>query len=166
MEKRSIPTKFNHEGRKLWGYAAVWDSPTIIHEGRRNYTEIVRRSAFATISQDVICTFNHDPSKLLGRVSSGTLQLKQDEHGLRFEVDLPDTATGQEVRQLAERGEITAASFAFAVKSDKWNKDTRELLDLDLFELGPVALAAYPQTEIGLRGVSFYKYKLRLAEME
>lgn len=168
MERRSVSSRYSSEGRKLIGYAAVWDSPTEIREAGRTFTEVVRRSAFTRTldgSGDVLCCFNHDPAKLLGRTASGTLTVTPDEHGLRFEVELPDTATGNEVRTLVERGDLTGASFTFSVRSDKWNGSTRELIDVDLFELGPVAMPAYQQTEIALRSrANWYRKKLELYE--
>lgn len=165
MEKRTISTQYQQTDGKLWGYAAVWDSPTQIREGGKSFTEVIKRSAFGNISRDVIATYNHDPSKLLGRTSSGTLRLSTDDHGLRFELDLPDTETGREVRALTSRGDLAGASFTFSVRKDAWpSKTTRELIDVDLIELGPVTMPAYASTTVGLRSSAkdWYAYRLRL----
>lgn len=172
-ERRSITARATtQDGNKLVGYAAVWDSPTTIREGGKTFTEVVRRGAFKEairLNTDVVCCFNHDPNRLLGRTASGTLTIREDETGLRFECDLPDTSTGNEVRTLAERGDITGASFAFQVRKDKWDGSTRELLDCKLFDVSPVTTPAYPDTNgtVGVRSnMGMAKAKLLLAENE
>jgi HK97 family phage prohead protease len=164
METRSRQTQFSNEGNKLAGYAIVWDSPTTITERGRTFNEIVRRGAIH-LQPDVIATFNHDPSRLLGRLSSGTLRLSQDDIGVRFEVDLPDSA--HDIRELVARGDLKGASFTFSVRpnGEKWNGSTRELTALDVYELGPVTCAAYPTTSVGLRSrINMSKVKLKLME--
>lgn len=159
-ETRSIASTFETDGKKLVGYAAVFNSPSqVMRERGRTFTEIIRPGAFTKAlasGGDIISTFNHDPSRLLGRTSSGTLRLTEDERGLRFEVDLPESAA--DVRELVQRGDLNGASFAFAVRQggEKWDADhqTRELTDLYLAELGPVVQPAYPATSVGLRSTS------------
>ena len=170
MELRSLPASYQSDGRTLSGYAAVWDTPTVINESGRTYSEVVRRGAFTRSlkeSPDVLCCFNHDLSRLLGRTSSGTMTLSEDGHGLRFSVELPETETGREVRELAQRGDLRGASFAFTVRAEKWaTRQDRELIDVNLYECGPVITPAYPITTIGLRSnAKWYKAKLKLLEL-
>ncbi|OWK37895.1 Phage head maturation protease [Fimbriiglobus ruber] len=152
----------------LTGYAAVWDSPTRITEGGRSFTEVVRRGAFRSAVEskaDIIATFNHDPSRLLGRTSAGTLRLHEDDRGLRFEIDLPDHAS--DIKEMVDRGDLNGASFTFRPKAggDNWNGDTRELTNLFLYELGPVAMPAYTATSLALRSKQqFRKMELDLRE--
>lgn len=156
---------YTAEGNKLVGYAAVFDVPTVIREKARTFTELVRRGAFldSLKGRDVIATFNHDESRLLGRMSSGTLRVAEDAKGLRFEIDLPDTPTGAEVRGLIARGDLRGASFVAGVRLDKWEGDRRELRALDLVELGPVTLPAYTATSVTLgRSVEWYRRALKL----
>ena len=143
-ETRSLATGYTTEGRTLSGLGAIYDSPTRISEGGRSFTEIIKRGAFDRFlaqSPDVLVCFNHDPNRLLGRTASGTAKVWTDSTGLRFSVDLPESAA--DVKEAVQRGDVTGCSFAFAVRKDKWTGDTRELLDLDLFELGPVVRPAY-----------------------
>jgi hypothetical protein len=171
IEQRSFATSFStEEGKRLVGYAAVWDTPTTIREAGRTFTEVIRRGAFRKAIDskgDIIATFNHDPNRLLGRTASGTLSLAEDDHGLRFMLELPDTPTGAEVRALVQRGDLNGASFSFAPRKDgnRWQGSQRELVDLFLFELGPVALPAYKATSLALRSnLDLCKLKLTLAE--
>jgi HK97 family phage prohead protease len=169
-EQRAIRTSYDTKENKLWGYAAIFNSPTEIRDYGRTFTEVVRPGAFQRTlgeNKDILCCYNHDVNKLLGRTSSQTLNIREDKVGLYFEVLLPDTQTGNEVRELALRGDLLGASFTFTVpeKGESWASDTRELTDIDLYELGPVVLPAYQTTKLGMRSkTGLYKYKLILRE--
>jgi hypothetical protein len=54
----------------------------------------------------------------MGRTTAGTLRLNQDRVGLAYEVDLPDTQAGRDLRTSVERGDITGASFGFTCAPD------------------------------------------------
>jgi HK97 family phage prohead protease len=163
METRTRQTQYSNDGSRLAGYAIVWDSPTTITERGRTFTEVVRRGSI-NFGDDTISTFNHDPNRLLGRTSSGTLRLHQDEHGVRFEVDLPQSAA--DIKELVQRGDLKGASFTFRVRpgGERWADSTRELTGVDVYELGPVVAAAYPSTSLGLRSkLTIAKAKLDIA---
>jgi HK97 family phage prohead protease len=111
---RTVKLRSEVKGNTLYGHAAVFDQETFIPgEG----WEVMTRSAFDEVldreDTDVRALFNHDMSMLLGRQSSGTLRLSVDSEGLPFEVDLPDTQLGRDVRVLLERGDLDGASFAW-----------------------------------------------------
>lgn len=166
-ETRSILGQLQHDGNRLAGYAAVFDSPTVITEGGRTFTEIVRRGAFAKAIEskgDVLICFNHDAGRLLGRTASGTARIHEDTHGLRFEVDLPEAAA--DLKELVARGDVRGASFSFSVRKggEHWDGNTRELRDLFLYECGPVVLPAYGATSVGLRSKDFLRKKLAAFE--
>jgi HK97 family phage prohead protease len=124
-----IFTELRAEGRRLVGYAATFGTEARI--GR--FTETIRRGAFsASLSEgrDTLALIDHDKSKLLGRTRSGTLKLREDERGLAFEIALPSTQLANDVLELAYRGDLGGASFAFTVREsgERWNADRRELL--------------------------------------
>lgn len=158
-EVRTVAARFDGsaDGKTLTGYAAVFDSPTEIVEWGFRFTETVRPGAFKrtlAAGGDVLCCFQHDPGRFLGRSSSGTATFSEDDRGLRFAVTLPDTPAGNEVRELVRRGDLNGASFSFSVPSggDQWSSPTfRELVDVDLYEAGPVLTPAYDSTSVGLR---------------
>jgi len=139
-------------GRKLEGWAAVFDTPARIG----NFTEVVRRSAFdAALASgaDVIGVIDHDPGKLLARRSSGTLRLSVDGKGLAFSLDVPDTQLGRDTLTLAERGDLGGCSFSFRCRRDAWPaRDRRELLDVELIDVAIVqSFPAYPNTAVAAR---------------
>lgn len=183
MRERRFTDAFSEitsDKNKVVGYAAVFNSPTKIPDvSGRNFVEVVRPGAFSRHlkeGKDTVALFNHDDSKLLGRTSSGTLRLQEDNRGLWFEVTLPDTPTANELRALIERRDISGCSFAFTLgpKGERWGAGpTRELLDLDLWDVSLVTTPAYPSTSCDLRNakivipqLTLLQKKLRLLETE
>ena len=155
-------------GARLDGYAAVWDVPSQTlcaeEDDKRDgnygmtFTEVIRKGAFARAiaqGQDVRCLWNHEDESVLGRTKSGTLTLSEDDIGLRFICQLPDTTLGRDVAELVRRGDVNQCSFAFSVVNDRWSGSTngyqRELLDVDLYDVGPVTYPAYLQTSVAVR---------------
>lgn len=166
METRLAKADYLATGNRLSGYAILWNSPAQVTEGKRSFWERVAPGA-VNLASDVVCCFNHDVNRLLGRLSSGTLQIEQDARGVRFSVDLPESA--QDVRELVARGDVKGCSFTFGVRAggETWDGDTRTLTSIDVVELGPVTMPAYPQTSVSLRNnLSVYKAKLRLLEIQ
>ena len=146
----------------LSGYAAVFPDGTEKSSYRYgSVIETIAPGAFARAlrdKQDVRALFNHDSGNLLGRISSGTLHLQEDQAGLRYEIDLPDTTLARDVRTLVERGDLSGSSFAFRVKAETWRKDDsnpncyrREINDVDLIDVGPVTFPAYAGTQAAMR---------------
>lgn len=141
------------------GYAALYNSETVIFGLWR---ERIAPGAFASAlngSDDVRALFNHDPSLLLGRSASGTLQLSEDETGLKYDVDLPDTQLARDVRELIKRGDVTGSSFGFRIDEEDWDDaPTKEgklplvtIRKVELFDVSPVTFPAYPQTSVSAR---------------
>ncbi len=103
--------------------------------------------------------FNHDSSQLLGRVSSGTCRLSLDATGLAYEIDAdPSDPDHQRVCAKLDRGDVTGSSFAFIARSVRWTEQKmddgnylyiREILDVDLYDVGPVTWPAYSGTTAG-----------------
>lgn len=140
-------------GRKLEGYAAVFDSPAPIG----GFTEVIRPGAFRvsllTPGRDVLALVDHDPGRLLARTNSGTLRLGEDGKGLAFSLDVPDTQLGHDVLALAQRGDLGGCSFGFRVQDEGWPaRDRRELRAVDLIEISIVhAFPAYSDTSVQAR---------------
>jgi len=151
-------TRSEIAGNVLRGHAAVFGTLARIGQSY----EAIARGAFAPVlGNDVRALVNHDPSQLLGRVSAGTLRLQEDSQGLAFEVDLPDTSTGRDLRVLVERGDITGASFAFQPGQMERSRaaDGRTIVTHTAFsalrDVSPVTYPAYESTDVALRAVTF-----------
>lgn len=125
-------------GRTVVGYAAVYGVESGDLGGFR---ERIAPGAFAgVLDSDVRCLLNHDPNIVLGRTKSGTLRLADDERGLRFEVDLPESRS--DLSEAVKRGDINGASFRFQVGEEDWAGDVRTVKSLK--QLHDVTLATYP----------------------
>src|SRR3990167_4528362 len=144
--------------RKIDGYAATFNAEAEIMPGFR---EIVRPGAFTRTlkTADVRALMNHDPNFVLGRNKAGTLELSQDDKGLRYIITPPDTSYANDLLVSIERGDVSQSSFGFRVVKDRWTEDLanktilRELLEVKLFDVSPVTFPAYAQTEVHVRGL-------------
>jgi HK97 family phage prohead protease len=158
MERRALsaPIEVRGESRTIAGYAATFMSEAVIGNAFR---EQIAPGAFSgAIGADVRALFDHDPAHVLGRTTSGTLRLSEDERGLAVEIDLPDTQVARDLRESMARGDIDGMSFGFRVTEDEWDRSgkmpLRTVRALELFEVSVVAFPAYADTEIGLRSLS------------
>lgn len=151
-ERRALAAELRAQGRRLVGYAAVFDAEARIGEG---WTEVIRPGAFAASlagGRDVLALVDHDPARVLGRTRSKTLRLAEDARGLAFEIDVPDTQDGRDVLALAERGDLGGMSFGFVAKDQRRQGDRRELRAVELHEISVVsAWPAYDGTEVQAR---------------
>lgn len=150
IETRHV-TEYRAQGRTLTGYAATFGSPARIG----TFTESIRAGAFRdslTKRDDILALVDHDSTRVLGRTKTGTLKLSEDERGLAFEIDVPDTAAGRDVLTMAERGDLGGMSFGFNVTDEQWHGDKRELRSVDLREISVVnAWPAYDGTSVDAR---------------
>lgn len=152
-EQRSIAPEFRIQGRRLTGYAALFGTEARI----KDFTEVIQPGAFRrslSSERDVLGLVDHDPHRLLARTSAGTLRLAEDDRGLRFDLDLPQTTYGSDVLALVESRNVGGMSFAFSVdeKGQRWDGDRRTLTDVDLLEVSVVAAhPAYQGTSVQAR---------------
>lgn len=142
---------------KIVGYAARFNEVTEICGFFR---EKIAPGAFRECAEkdDVRALFNHDPNKVLGRTSNGTLRLSEDEVGLRYEITPPDTQEARDLMVLLERGDVSGSSFTFDMGAgdDEWDDDEampmRTIRRISsLYDVGPVTFPAYPTTSAGAR---------------
>lgn len=155
------------DGPRITGYAATFDEPYTIPGIFGDFTEQVRKGAFTRAlseGQDVRALFNHDPSRILGRTSNGTVTLSEDERGLRYEI-IPnlETQDGRDLVALVKRGDISQSSFGFSVhrngnvRGEEWLEsdgiDSRILTDLDLYDVSPVTFPANGATSVSVRSL-------------
>lgn len=151
IERRGAAGGLRASGRTLTGYAAIFGTETRIG----GFSERIAPGAFSkslASGRDILALLDHRADVLLGRTSSGTLKLTEDDKGLRFDLALPDTQAGRDLVALAERGDIGGMSFGFIAEDEGWSGNTRELRQVDLREVSVIqAFPAYQQTEISLR---------------
>ena len=141
----------------LRGYAARFN--VLSHPLPQGFREKIQPGAFKrslAAGDDVVCTFNHDESRILGRRSSGTLKVAEDDKGLAFRCQL-------DKNQVAHRDlHISDCSFAFNVvdggedfgegKDENGQRcAVRTLRNVKLHDVSVVTHPAYPQTSVDAR---------------
>ena len=156
------------------GYAARFNVLSLDLGGFR---EMILPGAFDKVlsrqrgKQDVIAVFNHDPNILLGRTSSGTLELSSDDKGLKYSVTPP--AERADIISLILRKDLRGSSFAFTVSKDgeSYASDAsgavRSISQISgLYDVGPVVSPAYPSSTTGISMRSFQAWKAQQAAIE
>lgn len=140
-----LPTK--PESRVLEGYAALYGMRTFIGP----FYEEIRPGAFQRANlSDVRFMVNH-AGLAMGRTTAGTLQLKADDKGLFYRVELPDTEAARALSMAIERGDVSQSSFAFTIAAETW--DTQQRLRIideigDVLDVSAVVYPAYMETSV------------------
>ena len=143
----------------IGGYALKWMRYS---QNLGGFVEQVGRSAVAKSladGVDVLARYNHDDNALLGRTSSGTLVLREDDEGLEYEVRLPDTSVARDLYALTQRGDVHQSSFAFYTMDEEWGLTEqgfplRTLLAVQLVDVAPVNTPAYLDTSSAVRSLA------------
>jgi len=181
-ERRYQPAAADCEIRQdangdISGYAAVFydgqpggGTEFGLWEGAR---ERIAPGAFAraiTERDDARALFNHEPDKLLGRVSAGTLQLREDGKGLHYRINLGNTSIARDVKEMISRGDLTGSSFSFKVTEEEWTDEegtqVRTISGVQLFDVGPVTFPAYDASTVKSRDLAGAKESLSDHEAE
>lgn len=157
---RVAPQKFevrkNADGsRSISGYAATFND---LSQDLGGFKERIAPGAFTQSlkdNPDVLCLYGHDDNQILGRGSSGTLEISEDSKGLKFTCKLPDTSTARDLIALMERSDIDSMSFGFYCVEDTWSEvngqTIRTLIQVVLFEISVVGMPAYTSSSVNLR---------------
>ena len=105
---------------------------------------------------DVRCLIDHDSSKVLGRTTSETLELKVDDEGLYFRTQLPNTTYAKDLYENIRLGNINQCSFGFILdeNGDEFEKREDGLFKRtlrkikSLFDVSIVTYPAYNDTQV------------------
>lgn len=169
LKMHDITTKreADNENPHIEGYFAVFDE---IYEVWPGVTESIAPGAFdESVSQDVRALYNHNTDAILGRVSAGTLELRQDSHGLwgRIKINERDSEAMNVYERIA-RGDIQGCSFGFDIEKESYTikEDGSIHYTIErvnpLWEVSPCVFPAYEQTTVSSRGRDFDQIKQRL----
>ena len=147
------------EAEKIIGYASKFNN---LSEEMWGFREQIAPGAFteALKKSDVRALFNHDPNYVLGRQSAGTLQLKEDDVGLFYEIIPPDTNWARDIVSSIKRGDIKESSFAFSMSGgvEEWDDSASPAIRTirsvgELYDISPVTYPAYPSATSGVRSL-------------
>lgn len=180
MELRVDNTTDGSQNNVIAGYVAEFEKYS--HElndfFRGKFKEKIRKGAFEnSIRSKVIkALWNHDDNKVLGSTKSKTLNLWEDERGLKFELTLPNNNWGADALESVRRGDVDGMSFGFIPTITEWDdasdsETIRTLVEVDLIEISPVAFPAYPQTSVSARNLEsleedYKNYKAKNFDIE
>lgn len=152
----------------LEGYAAVFNQ---ISQDLGGFVERIQKGAFTKtiVEGDIRALLNHDANIVLGRNKANTLELVEDDYGLKIRITLPDTQAARDLVVSIKRGDITQMSFAFETVEDDWREETdgtitRTLIEVKLYDVSPVTYPAYLQTSIAARS-AFSEVGINLEEL-
>jgi HK97 family phage prohead protease len=185
MEKRILPVselRASKSGsKKVSGYAARYN---VLSHNLGGFKERIAKRAFDRVlatKPDVVLLFNHDQSQMLGRTSSGTLQLRGDDHGLSFDCDLPNTTAARDLHELVTRGDVKEMSFAFMLGQGDDSFSEEDDLESDqsdarvivrtiknfsaLRDVSLVTSPAYPGTQVDARNLVAAEVRSRVTAL-
>lgn len=148
-------TREEGEDLHIEGYFSVFNSPYHIMDG---VSEKIAPGAFSdTLGGDIRALTNHDTTLVLGRNKSGTLDLREDAHGLWGSVRINrEDQDAMNLYRRVQRGDVDQCSFGFFVESER-----RDVLPdgsveytiekVRLLEVSVVTFPAYEETSVSAR---------------
>ena len=166
-EMRATPTEVKirsaedgTETRSIEGYALKFNKRSQPLMGGYFVEILDSRCLDNTDMSNVVATFNHDESRLLGRTGVN-LTLTKDDVGLRFKIDLPNTTLGNDILEEVRMGILSQCSFAFTLPDDDadvWTRSNEEgveykrtILSIDkLYDVSVVTTPAYQDTNVSV----------------
>ncbi|MGL5068448.1 MAG: HK97 family phage prohead protease [Sarcina sp.] len=179
IENLNIEVRADEESNKrtIGGYAVKYNSPTlIVDRWGDKFLEEVSVGAFdeSLNAKRQKGLWNHESSKPLGSVKSGTLRFNSDITGLNYDIDVPNNTWGNDVFESVQRGDVDGSSFGFICLENKWSKVMHEgeeiykrsIIKAELLEVSPCTFPAYDSSEIGCRSFENFKKELEKPSFE
>ena len=171
-QMRSIASKFetreSEDGLFIEGYFSVFNSTYELWPGA---TESVAPGAFEnTLGGDIRALIDHETRLVLGRNKSGTLELREDSHGLWGRVKInPNDQDAVNLYERVKRGDVDQCSFGFdIVKEETEVRDDGSvhwtIRDVKLYEVSVVTFPAYTETSVSARKRDFEEIQKRETE--
>lgn len=168
---KEIETRNDTDGEPtVEGYFAVFNDTYAVWPGA---TESIAPGAFSdSVSGDVRALYNHNDDLILGRTSAGTLELREDSHGLwgRIKLNRNDTDAMNAYERI-KRGDITGCSFGFNIESEEteYREDGTVHWTITkvnpLYEVSPCVFPAYEATNVSARGKQLEDMQKRRLEL-
>lgn len=169
---RSVASQFETreaEGNlSIEGYFSVFNSNYELWPGA---SESIAPGAFSeTLGNDIRALVNHDSTLVLGRNKAGTLELREDSHGLWGKIKVnPNDSDAMNLYERVKRGDVDQCSFGFMIESEE--TDFREdgsvhwtITRVNLFEVSVCTFPAYEETSVSARKADYAEFQKRKAE--
>ena len=158
-QMRSVASEFktreDGEEKRIEGYFAVFNSTYDIAPGM---SESVAPGAFAnTLGGDIRALIDHETMYVLGRNQAGTLELREDAHGLWGSILLnPNDQDAMNLYARVQRGDVNQCSFGFDILAEE--TDFRDdgsvhwtITEVKLYEVSVCTFPAYAETSVQAR---------------
>ena len=166
---RTVATQFETrqegEAPHISGYFAVFNTNYEIAPGM---SESIAPGAFSnTLGNDVRALINHDTTLVLGRTKAGTLQIREDSHGLWGDIQInPNDQDAMNLYERVKRGDVDQCSFGFEIVSEETEFREDEsvhwtITEVNLFEVSACTFPAYEATNISARAAQRDTIKAR-----
>ena len=169
---RSIASQFETREAEgdltIEGYFSVFNSNYELWPGA---SESIAPGAFSeTLGNDIRALVNHDSTLVLGRNKAGTLELREDSHGLWGKIKVnPNDGDAMNLYERVKRGDVDQCSFGFMIESEE--TDFRDdgsvhwtITRVNLFEVSVCTFPAYEETGVSARKADFAELKKRKLE--
>ena len=165
----SFETREDGENPVIEGYFSVFNTT---YDMGFQMSESVAPGAFTkSLSNDVRALINHDTTLVLGRTKPGTLQLREDSHGLWGHIDInPNDTEAMNLYARVKRGDVSQCSFGFAILCEE--HEEREngahhwtIKKVKLFEVSCCTFPAYEETAISARKADIAEIEKRKADV-
>lgn len=164
-QMRSIASDFktreDGEEKRIEGYFAVFNSNYQIWN---DWSESVAPGAFSdTLGDDIRCLIDHETMYVLGRNKAGTLELREDSHGLWGSVLInPNDSAAMDLYARVQRGDVNQCSFGFDILDEETEyRDDGSvhwtIKKVKLYEVSCVTFPAYAETSIQARKNDYQK---------
>ena len=157
---RTASTRFEvreAEGQNphITGYFSVFDSNYEIAPG---LSESIAPGAFSrTLGNDIRALINHDTTLVLGRNRAGTLELREDSHGLWGDIEInPKDQDAVNLYERVKRGDVDQCSFGLEIVSEEtdFHDDGSihwRITEANLHEVSVCTFPAYEATSVQAR---------------
>jgi HK97 family phage prohead protease len=166
LERRAATVA--HDGTAIVGRAIVFDT---LSEDLGGFREIIESSAVdRTFAEqiDVRALVDHEPAKIIGRLSAGTLALDKRRDGLYVRIDAPNTTVGRDILESVRRGDVTGMSFTFGVVrpgGERFEPHDGQLVryvsDMRIREVSLVTFPAYTATDASVAQRALREHQAR-----
>lgn len=147
------------------GYFSVFNTNYELWEGA---TESISQGAFSeTLGGDIRALIDHETRLVLGRNKAGTLELREDSHGLWGKIRINQNDTdAMNLYSRIQRGDVDQCSFGFDILDEnaEYRKDGTvhwEIRKVKLYEVSVVTFPAYQDTSVSARKQDFQEIKQR-----
>lgn len=171
-QMRSMLSKFETREENgnfyIEGYFSVFNSNYELWQGA---SESIAPGAFSeTLGNDVRALIDHETRLVLGRNKAGTLELREDSHGLWGKIWInPNDQDAMNLYERVKRGDVDQCSFGFDIIEEETEfRDDGSIhwtiKKVYLYEVSVVTFPAYEDTSVTARKEQYQNIQKRKLE--